>query len=193
MNSSTLSVLKRIEGEGAENDNRESEHARKWLNLEPETGSLLSVLLRLSRVHDVLEIGTSTGYSTICIASVLQEQGGRVTTIERDPVKQQKAKENVAESGLSAHVDWRLGEATDIVAALSGPYDCVFFDADRITAPAQLDLLLPKLSRPALLLADNALSHPEQIRDYLKRVEELPGITHIVIPIGKGLSVAHLP
>ncbi|QEE27154.1 methyltransferase [Terriglobus albidus] len=193
MNPSTLSVLQRMEAEGAENDNRESEHARKWLNLEPETGSLLSVLLRLSRVHDVLEIGTSTGYSTICIASVLQEQGGRVTTIERDPVKQARAQANVAEADLSDYVDWRLGEATDIVAALFGPYDCVFFDADRVSAPAQLNLLLPKLSRPALLLTDNALSHPEQIQDYLRRVDELPGVIHIVIPIGKGLSVAHLP
>ena len=78
------SVLKRIEAEGWEYDDRESEHSRKWLNLEPETGSLLSLLLKLSRVHNVLEIGTSTGYSTICIASVLQEQGGRVTTIGRD-------------------------------------------------------------------------------------------------------------
>ncbi|WP_263417355.1 O-methyltransferase [Terriglobus albidus] len=193
MNPLTLSVLKRIEAEGAENDNRESEHARKWLNLEPETGSLLSLLLKLSRVHNVLEIGTSTGYSTICIASVLQEHGGRVTTIERDSVKQAKAKTNIAEAGLSDHVDWKLGEATEIVAALSGPYDCVFFDADRISAPAQLDLLLPKLSRPALLLADNALSHPDQIRDYLRRVDELPGVAHTVIPIGKGLSVAYLP
>lgn len=144
-------------------------------------------------MHNVLEIGTSTGYSTICIASVLQEHGGRVTTIERGPVKQGRAKENVAEAGLSAHVDWKLGEATNIVAALSGRYDCVFFDADRISAPAQLDLLLPKLSRPALVLADNALSHPEQIQGYLRRVDELPGVAHIVIPIGKGLSVAHLP
>jgi predicted O-methyltransferase YrrM len=62
-----------------------------------------------------------------------------------------------------------------------------------ISAPAQLDLLLPKLSRPALLLADNALSHPEQIQDYLRRVDELPAVAHIVIPTGKGLSVAHLP
>ena len=84
MNPSTLGVLKRIEAEGLEYDDRESEHSRKWLNLEPETGSLLSLLLKLSRVHNVLEIGTSTGYSTICIASVLQEQGGRVTTIGRD-------------------------------------------------------------------------------------------------------------
>lgn len=193
MNPATRSILKRIEAEGSENDSRESEHARKWLNLEPETGTLLAILLKLSRVQNVLEIGTSTGYSTICIASVLQEYGGRVTTIERDPEKQARAKENVAESGLSDHVDWRLGEASDIVAALSGPYDCVFFDADRISAPAQLDLLLPKLSRPALLLADNALSHPEQIGDYLRRVDGLPGVAHTVVPIGKGLSVAHLP
>ena len=86
-------------------------------------------------------------------------------------------------------MDWKLGEATDIVAVLSGPYDCVFFDADRITAPAQLELLLPKLTRPALLLADNALSHPNEIQGYIRRVEEMPNISHAILPVGKGLSV----
>ena len=57
------------------------------------------------------------------------------------------------------------------LARLPGPFDCVFFDADRVSAPKQLELLLPKLALPALLLADNATSHPDQIAGYLARVE----------------------
>jgi predicted O-methyltransferase YrrM len=186
-------VLKRIELDGLQHDQSETDHARKRLNLEPETGAALAILLKIANVHRLLEIGTSTGYSTICIASVLEERGGRVMTVERDPQKQAQARLNVAEAGLSAFVDWSLGEATEIVAALPGPYDCVFFDADRVSAPAQLDLLLPKLVHPVLLLADNAISHADQICNYLALVNQLPGVSHVIIPVGKGLSVAHLP
>lgn len=193
MNPSAQRVLDRVAAAGRENDVRVVEHARKCLNLEPETGVVLSLLLKLFAAQNVLEIGTSTGYSAICIASVLHPRGGRLTTVERDPAKQAEAKKNIADAGLSACVDWKLGEATDIAAILPGPYDCLFFDADRVSAPAQLELLLPKLTRPALLLADNALSHPNEIQGYLRRVEEIPNISHTVLPVGKGLSVAHLP
>ena len=116
--------------------------------------------------------------------------GGRIITIERNTEKHRQAADNVASLGLSEFVDLRLGDATDIVASVPGPFDCVFFDADRVSAPRQLDLLVPKLSRKALLLADNALSHPEQIRDYLARVARLDHTTHLVLRVGKGLSVA---
>ena len=88
-------------------------------------------------------------------------------------------------------MDLLLGDATEIVASLEGPFDGVFFDADRISAPRQLDLLLPKLSSPALLMADNALSHPAEIADYLTRIEQLEHASHALLKIGKGLSVAY--
>jgi predicted O-methyltransferase YrrM len=94
---------------------------------------------------------------------------------------------------LLRYVDLRLGDATEIAARLTGPFDCLFFDADRISAPKQLQRLLPKLSLPGLLLADNAISHPDQIADYLARIEEMERISHTIIPVGKGLSVAYLP
>jgi predicted O-methyltransferase YrrM len=92
--------------------------------------------------------------------------------------------------GLSQFVDLRLGDATEIVASLTGPFDCVFYDADRVSAPRQLHLLLPKLSPRALLLADNALSHPEQISGYLASIARLDRTVHMVLNVGKGLSVA---
>ena len=67
----------------------------------------------------------------------------------------------------------------------------MFFDADRRSAPEQLRLLLPKLTPDALLLCDNVLSHPAEVAEYLAAVEALPDFQHVVVPIGKGLSMAH--
>jgi predicted O-methyltransferase YrrM len=186
-------LLNRLESEGLEHDAEETEHARKLLNLEAATAEVVALLLRIAGVQNLLEIGTSNGYSAIWLASTIGPRGGRVTSIDRDAGRQAMARENLAAVDLLRYVDLALGDATEIAARLPGPFDCVFFDADRVSAPKQLDLLLPKLSVPALLLADNATSHPDQIAGYLARVEALEGISHTIIPVGKGLSVAYLP
>jgi predicted O-methyltransferase YrrM len=186
-------LLKRLEVEGLKHDATETEHSRKLLNLEPATAEVIALLLRIGCVRNLLEIGTSNGFSTIWLASTIGPRGGRVTSIDRDAAKHAMARENLAAADLLRCVDLILGDATEIVARLPGPFDCLFFDADRVSAPKQLDLLLPKLSSPSLLLADNATSHPDQIAGYLARVEVIEGISHTIIPVGKGLSVAYLP
>jgi predicted O-methyltransferase YrrM len=85
----------------------------------------------------------------------------------------------------------RLGEASAVVRELDGPFDLVFFDGDRTSAPEQLRLLLPKLASSVLVVADNVLSHPREIARYLAAVEKLEGFDHVVVPIGKGLSLAY--
>jgi predicted O-methyltransferase YrrM len=186
-------LLRRLEAEGLKHDSAETEHSRKMLNLEPATAEVVAMLLQIAGTRNVLEIGTSNGYSTIWIAATVGPSGGRVTSIDKDPQKHALARENLAAVDLLRYVDLRLGDATEIAARLTGPFDCLFFDADRISAPKQLDLLLPKLSLPGLLLADNALSHPDQIAGYLARIEEIQRISHTIIPVGKGLSVAYVP
>jgi predicted O-methyltransferase YrrM len=101
------------------------------------------------------------------------------------------AEQNFRRANLEASIDLRVGSATEIVEELTGPFDCVFFDADRITAPEQLQLLLPKLTCDALLLADNVLSHPEEIQGYIRMFDRLPDFATSVVPIGKGLHVAY--
>jgi predicted O-methyltransferase YrrM len=186
-------LLRRLEAEGLKHDSAETEHSRKMLNLEPATAEVVAMLLQIAGTRNVLEIGTSNGYSTIWIAATVGPSGGRVTSIDKDPQKHALARENLAAVDLLRYVDLRLGDATEIAARLTGPFDCLFFDADRISAPKQLELLLPKLSLPGLLLADNALSHPDQIAGYLARIDEIERISHTVIPVGKGLSVAYVP
>lgn len=191
MEPSTRILLKQLEVSGRTHDESESQHSQRYLNLEPETAEAVTLLLRIARVRHLLEIGTGNGYSTIWIASAIAPYGGRITSIEKDPRKHDLAQENLDRAGLSPFVELLLGDATEIVASLSRPFDCVFFDADRISAPQQLDLLLPKLLSPALLLADNALSHPDQIAAYLKRIEQLDHTIHVILKVGKGLSVAY--
>jgi len=184
-------LLTELERRGAESDAREADRARKMLNLEPETAQLLSILVCSSGARRVLEIGTSNGYSTIWLAAAMAETGGQVISIERSAEKQVMARENLARAGLAEHVALILGEATAVVRELAGPFDFVFFDADRLSAPEQLKLLTPKLAPQVLIAADNALSHPQEIAGYLKAVSALEGFEHVVVPVGKGLSLAH--
>jgi predicted O-methyltransferase YrrM len=101
------------------------------------------------------------------------------------------ARTNIAQANLSFMVQVIQGSATEVVHELAGPFDCVFFDADRLSAREQLHILLPKLAPDVLLLADNVLSHPREIADYIAEVEQLPGFVSVTVPIGKGLHVAY--
>lgn len=191
MDTQLRNFLEELYQQGQKNDARIEERRRKMLNLEPQTAQFLSFLVRSSRRTRILEIGTSNGYSTCWLAWAASQTGGRVTSIDREQGKHTLADANLRRAGLRELVELRCGDATEVVANLPGPFDCVFFDADRYSAPAQLTLLLPRLAPDVLLLADNALSHPAEIASYLAAVQALPDIECMVIPVGKGLSIAY--
>ena len=190
MDAALAGLLDEIARSGREHDEHEASHDRRMLNLEPDTARLVSLLVRSSRRKRVLEIGTSNGYSTLWLEWSVRQHDGRVMSIDRDAGKQGLAATNLRRAGLSDVVELMLGDATEIVRGLDGPFDCVFFDADRVSAPEQLQLLLPKLRDDVLLMADNALSHPDEIAGYLAALQALPDFEQLVIPLGKGLSVA---
>jgi predicted O-methyltransferase YrrM len=186
-------VLDEIERFGLSHDPVQTDRKQKMLNLERLTAELIHILLLSTGRKRVLEIGTSNGYSAIVIGATLQSIDGAVplTTIEQDPLKVAGARTNIAHANLSFIVQVIQGSATEVVNQLAGPFDCVFFDADRLSAPEQLQILLPKLESDVLLLADNVLSHPQEIEAYIAAVEQLPGFVSITAPVGKGLHVAH--
>ena len=191
MEASLRQLLTDLEEAARDHDTQESDHNRKMLSLEPPTAQLLSIVVRASRRVRMLEIGTSHGYSTIWLAWAVHSWGGHVTSIDRSAEKLAFADDHLRRAGLREAVDLIHGDATQQVGGLPGPFDCVFFDADRLSAPAQLELLLPKLTDEVFLFADNALSHPREIAGYLAAVEALPGFDHLIVPIGKGLSIAY--
>jgi len=186
-------VLDEIERFGLSHDPAQTDRKQKMLNLERSTAELIHILLLSSGRKRVLEIGTSNGFSAIVIGATLQLIDGAVplTTIEQDPLKVAGARTNIAHANLSFIVQVIQGSATEVVNELAGPFDCVFFDADRLSAPEQLQILLPKLESDVLLLTDNVLSHPQEVEAYIAAVEQLPGFVSIIVPVGKGLHIAH--
>jgi predicted O-methyltransferase YrrM len=143
MEASLRQLLAELAEAGRCHDAQEQEHSRKMLNLEPATAHLISMLVRSSRRTQLLEIGTSNGYSTIWLAWATRPFGGHVISIDREAHKLALADNNLRQAGLREVVDLIHGNATQVVATLAGPFDFVFFDADRLSAPSQLALLLP--------------------------------------------------
>src|SRR5207249_303307 len=103
----------------------------KFLNVQRKDGQFLSLLIKATRAKNVIELGTSHGYSALWISSALQETGGKLTTIEILPERVQVAKKYLAESGLSDRVTFKEGDAHEIVPGLEEVFDFVFLNADK--------------------------------------------------------------
>ncbi|HLW61363.1 MAG TPA: O-methyltransferase [bacterium] len=184
-------LLDELAEAGRENDARETERARRFLNVAPETGQLLAILIRATGAQRILEIGTSNGYSTIWLGWAARETGGHVTTIERAADKVAMAKANLARAGLSERVTIQHGPALDVLMTLPGPFDLVFLDADRPNYLAYLDLLVPRVRRGGLLVTDNVRSHAHELGDFLRRLRADPGLETVTVETGNGQEVTY--
>ena len=175
---------------GEANDTRETDRARKMLNITPDTGRLLWILVHATRATRLLEVGTSNGYSTIWLADAARTTGGRVTSLERNPEKVRLARANLARAGLADRVEIREGVAAETLATLPGPFDLVFLDADRPSYRTYLELVTPRIRPGGLLVADNVVSHHAELADYLARVKSHPELMAVTVPVGKGEEIA---
>ncbi len=122
----------------------------------PVVGRLLAMLVHLTGARRVLEIGTYTGYSALCVAEALPD-GGNVITLEVDPDHAHMAAEHIAGTPYKDQIEIRLGRALKSVAALQGPFDLVYIDAERTGYKAYLDAVLPKLAPGGFIVANNVL------------------------------------
>jgi predicted O-methyltransferase YrrM len=184
-------LLSELHAWGQAYDERQPDCTKRMLNLDPDTALLMSILVRSSRRNRLLEIGSSNGYSTIWLAWAVAPYGGRVISIDFNPEKHALADANLRRANLRQLVDLRPGDATKVIPTLDGPFDFVLFDSFKTMESTQLGMLLPKLSEDAFVLADNALSHGKELEPFLARIAAQADFDHLVVPVGKGLSVAY--
>ncbi|HEY7559632.1 MAG TPA: class I SAM-dependent methyltransferase [Candidatus Binatia bacterium] len=157
------------------------------LNVPYEDGKILHDLIVERKFTRALEIGTSTGHSTIWIAWALSKTGGKLTTVEIDPARHEQAKANVTAAGLSQHVEFILGDAHKIVPAARGRYDFVFSDADKDWYIHYFDAMYPKLTHNACFTAHNVEESRfgltrGWVRRYLEHVRGLPDMQTSIHP-----------
>ncbi|MCH7966338.1 MAG: O-methyltransferase [Thaumarchaeota archaeon] len=170
----------------------------RMLAITKETGELLNMILRLKNAKNMLEVGMSTGYSTIWCAEAISEQSGIIITIEKNPSKIKRAKENFQKAGIDDIITIKEGMAIQILKELNLQqkykdfFDFVLIDADKEHVIQYFDLILPMVSVGGVIVTDNML-YPEKFRkdmekfsNYLKKNPKLRTITS---PIGNGEEI----
>jgi predicted O-methyltransferase YrrM len=170
-------------------DARQTEHAARYRNVEPDTAELLALLIVATGARRILELGTSNGYSTIWLADAAHAGGGHLTSVEIDPRRTGLARANLARAGLGAEL--RAEDAADTLAASpDGAWDFVFLDADRSAYAAWWpDLARVLRPRGGLLAIDNVRSHPHEVAAVGALIDADEGVSSKLVPIGAGLRL----
>jgi caffeoyl-CoA O-methyltransferase len=165
-------------------------------------GQLLRMLSLMIRPQRILEIGTYTGYSAICLSAGLQ-QGGTLDTIDVNDELAPMATRYFRHAGVDDRITLHTGNALEILPGLSGLFDIVFIDADKINYSQYYDLVFPKLRPGGYLIADNVLwsgkvtGRPEKmdadtraLHRFNEMVRNDPRVFHVLLPVRDGLMVA---
>jgi predicted O-methyltransferase YrrM len=165
---------------------------RGMLAVSEEDGKFLRVMAATKGTKRALEIGGASGYSAIWIGLGLRETGGRLVTIEYDPVRAKEAADNVRRAGLSDIVQVVSGDAFKEIPKLQGSFDFVFLDAWKKDYKRFLDIVLPRLDRGGLFLAHNVVNKGAEMPDFLGAIDRSPSLlTAIVTPSGEGISLSY--
>lgn len=147
-------------------------------------GEFLHLLVKATRARNVLELGTSHGFSAIWMGLGLEETGGRLTTIEIDRERYDLARKHVSEAGLSQRVTCIQGDAHMEVAKLEGPFDFVFMDADKEGQMDYFKKLFPKKLIPGgILSVHNAIRQANSMKDYLEMIRKHPGFDTVFLSV----------
>ena len=159
-----------------------------------DVGSFLHTLIISKGAINILEIGTSYGYSTLFLADAARLTGGKVTTVELEDFKQNSARESLSAAGLEQHVDWRLGNALEVLPSVDSEIDFVLIDLWKDLYIPCLDIVYPKLAHGAIIVADNMLFpefHRPDATAYQEKVRNLPDIINSqVLELGSGIEVS---
>ena len=187
-----LETLKaELERFGKANDVATKDIPRRMLNVTRETGELLAVLVHATAARQVLEIGTSNGYSTLWLAEAARRIGGSVTTVEFSDYKIGLASANFVRSGLSSFITLVREDAGRFLKqGDSGAYDLIFLDSERPEYPGWWPDLRRVLRPGGLLIVDNATSHTEEMAPFVARVKADSGFATCFVPVGKGEFLA---
>lgn len=170
---------------------RDGGEDRRMRAVGPETGKFLNIVARSQKSPAILEIGTSFGYSGIWLAEAARASGGRLITMEIHEYKSLYAQERAVAAGLSDYIDFKVGDAVEMISALPFGVDFVLLDLWKDLYIPCLEAFYPKLNPGAIVVADNMLRPgDENVKMYGRAVRAKPGMTSILLPVGAGLEVS---
>jgi len=162
-------------------------------------GRFLSLISKMLKPKVILEIGTYTGYSAICLAEGLQP-GGKLITIDNNEELEDRVRNYFKESEYNSQIDFRVGDARKIIPTLTEVFDLVFIDADKENYSLYYDLVIDKLPSGGLILADNVLwsgkvvqpstdKDTKAILEFNNKVKDDPRVENLLMPLRDGVMM----
>ncbi|NUR99036.1 MAG: methyltransferase domain-containing protein [Kribbellaceae bacterium] len=173
---------------GVAHDADKSDRLDRLRNLEPDSAALLALLVRATAARNLLELGTSNGYSTVWLADAARANGGHVVSVELDPARSAEAATNLDRAGLREYVELRVQDAADALRESGdGQWDLIFLDAERPAYPDYWTDLVRALRPGGLLAVDNVISHADQVAPFRALVTADPRVNEALAPTGAGV------
>ena len=165
-------------------------------------GLMLQMFSKMIRPKNILEIGTFTGYSAICLAQGLQENG-KLHTIDVNEEFKEIITRYIKEAGLQGKITLHIGAAVNILPTLKEEFDLVFIDADKENYSTYYDLVFPKVKQGAFIIADNVLwsgktldspmkmdKETKSLYEYSVKIQSDSRVENVLLPLRDGLMIA---
>ena len=185
-----LGVLARLEAEDAAEREAGLPAAERSRQVAPTTGRFLFALAASQAGIEVLEIGGSRGSSSIWLGAGTRVLGGRLVSLELDPVKCESWRRNVSDAGLDEWAELVEGDAHATLAATEDTFDLVFLDAEKDDYESLFALVRPLLEPGGLVVADNVLSHVETLGAYSAARQADATLASVTVPLDRGLEIS---
>jgi len=165
-------------------------------------GRLLSIISKIINPKKILEIGTFTGYSTLCLAEGL-DKNGQIHTVDINEELFDLQRKYFKKSSFNSNITQHLGNALEIIPKLDHDFDLIFLDADKINYPKYLDILIVRLKKGGVLLSDNVLwdgkvlneisqkdKSTKAIVEYNKMLNNRTDMDSVILPIRDGITIS---
>ena len=165
------------------------------LSVGKDAAVFLNSMIKSAKSKTILEVGTSYGYSTIWLSEAARATGGKVITLEIDNDKATFAKNKIEAAGLSAYVDFKIGNALESIQEATEQFDFVLLDIWKELYIPCFDLFFPKLKQGAYVMGDNMISpaiHQKDAKAYRNHVQKTNAFDSVLLPIGSGIEVSLL-
>ncbi len=169
-------------------DLKQADRLHRYRNIEPESGRFLSMLIRAQQSKNILEIGTSTGYSTLWLAEAARQTQAMITTLEVDAERVAQAKQYATEIDLAELFNYKVIDAEVYLEAEKEIFDFILLDAERdayVSYWPHLSRLLK--AKGGLLVVDNVISHAAEVEEFIALIQQDPRFIMSIVPIGAGL------
>lgn len=168
------------------------ETQRNFWNISRVTGEFLYNLIVVSNSKNILEVGTSNGYSGIWLGNAVKKTGGKLKTIEFWEKRYSIAEQNFIKCGINDFIDILPGSAVDVLKGLPKDYiiDFAFVDANKKEYIEFFNLIHPHLKTGGYIACDNVLSHEEKCRPFIDAINSHPDYENVILNLPAGLSLA---